>query len=1275
LAAGGVLTLVFALLAGMFGVAPPAAAGPSTFLSDDFSSSVLQPQWTITDPVGDGSVALTGSGTADARLSLALPAGVAHDAWLPNQSLRVTQPMVNEDFTAEMKFDSVPTKKFQQQGLQVEQDADNWLRADYFHNGSNLKFYVATITNGAAQQRVNVNVGTPPGSSLWLRVNRAGNQWTISTSTDGAAWTTRANFSWTTTANRIGAFAGTAGNNPAWTALVDYFFNTASPVAPEDPPGPPDTTPPQVSGVTVNPAATSAQLSWATNEATTSRVDYGPTAAYGASVTDSTLSLNHTASLTGLAPATTYHYAITATDAATNSTTTTNATFTTGPPAFLSDDFSSSVLQPQWSITDPLGDGTVALTGSGTSNARLSLSVPGGVAHDAWFPNNSLRATQPMANEDFSAELKFDSAPTKKFQQQGVQVRQDADNWFRADYFHNGSNLKFYAATITAGVAKQRVNVSLPAPTGGSLWLRVDRTGNQWTVSSSPDGTSWTTQASFSWTITANTIGPFAGNAGNNPAWTALVDYFFNTAAPVDPEDPGGPPDTTPPQISGVTVTPSATSAQLSWVTDEATTSRIDYGTTSAYGTTVTDSNLSLNHSLPLTGLTPSTTYHYRITATDAATNSTSTSNATFTTIAGVSSFVSDDFSSSVLKPQWSITDPLGDGTAALTGSGTSNARLSLSVPAGVAHDTWLPNNSLRAVQPVTNGNFQSEIKFDSVPTLRYQQQGLQVHQDGNTWLRSDYFHDGSSLRVFVATITNGSATTRANVSVPAPAGSSLWMRVNRTGNQWTVSTSPDGSTWTSRASFSWTITANTIGASVGNAPAAGLGTAPAFTALVDYLFDTASPISPEDPVGPPPPDSTPPTISGVSVTPSGTTATIRWLTNENANARVDYGLTSAYGAHVSDPSLTLTHSVTLTGLSPSTTYHYRIRSTDAATNTTTTTNATFTTNTSPPGPVIDVWYGPTQSVGTPGLTQRWVNVLGNVSGPNPITSMTYRLNGGPSRNLSLGPNLRRLVNPGDFVVEALVTDLQPGANTVVLTAVDSAGTITTSNVTINNTTPAPLWPTPTTINWNGGDVTDHGVVVDGEWYIDNGNLRTVTTGYDRLVAVGDMRWTDYEVTVPITIHSVVLGQPFQSGAPLIGIIYRWNGHNNTITPGSQPQQGWLPDGVNPSPLGGIAMIRWNSMTSTPLQLWNHRAQIAVQSNNTLFQLGTTYNFKVRVETLQSGNTQYSFKVWTAGTPEPGSWNLQHLAGTSDFEPASGSIVLDAHEADVTFGDVSIIPL
>lgn len=95
------------------------------------------------------------------------------------------------------------------------------------------------------------------------------------------------------------------------------------------------------------------------------------------------------------------------------------------------------------------------------------------------------------------------------------------------------------------------------------------------------------------------------------------------------------------------------------------------------------------------------------------------------------------------------------------------------------------------------------------------------------------------------------------------------------------------------------------------------------------------------------PPDTTPPALSGISansLTTSG--ATITWTTNESADSQVEYGLTSSYGSTTPlDSSLVASHSVSLSGLSSGTTYHYRVKSKDAAGNLATSGDQTFTTS------------------------------------------------------------------------------------------------------------------------------------------------------------------------------------------------------------------------------------------------------------------------------------------------------------------------------------------
>lgn len=91
--------------------------------------------------------------------------------------------------------------------------------------------------------------------------------------------------------------------------------------------------------------------------------------------------------------------------------------------------------------------------------------------------------------------------------------------------------------------------------------------------------------------------------------------------------------------------------------------------------------------------------------------------------------------------------------------------------------------------------------------------------------------------------------------------------------------------------------------------------------------------------------DATNPTISAVSASNiTQTAATITWTTDENANSTVEYGLTTSYGQTASDTPLVTNHTIGLTGLSDSTTYHYRVKSTDAAGNQATSSDATFQT-------------------------------------------------------------------------------------------------------------------------------------------------------------------------------------------------------------------------------------------------------------------------------------------------------------------------------------------
>ncbi|RPJ27526.1 MAG: hypothetical protein EHM35_14175, partial [Planctomycetaceae bacterium] len=82
--------------------------------------------------------------------------------------------------------------------------------------------------------------------------------------------------------------------------------------------------------------------------------------------------------------------------------------------------------------------------------------------------------------------------------------------------------------------------------------------------------------------------------------------------------------DVTAPVLSAVSSgTPGTATATLTWTTNEAADSQVQYGLTTAYGSSVTEdtSPKVTSHSVDLTSLSSNTTYYYRVRSADAAGN------------------------------------------------------------------------------------------------------------------------------------------------------------------------------------------------------------------------------------------------------------------------------------------------------------------------------------------------------------------------------------------------------------------------------------------------------------------------------------------------------------------------------------------------------------------------------------------------------------------------------------------------------------------------------
>lgn len=315
--------------------------------------------------------------------------------------------------------------------------------------------------------------------------------------------------------------------------------------------------------------------------------------------------------------------------------------------------------------------------------------------------------------------------------------------------------------------------------------------------------------------------------------------------------------------------------------------------------------------------------------------------------------------------------------------------------------------------------------------------------------------------------------------------------------------------------------------------------------------------------------------------------------------------------------------------------------------------------------PSISFFYGKRQFFCQIGVTQRWVNILGNVSDQHTISSLTYTLNGGPSVALSMGPDTRRLALEGDFNIDLALSRLRTSgdSNIVIVSATNVQANTTVDTVVVwvyGGTT----WPMPTTVSWDWyAGIMDAAQVVDGSWSLNGNSIRTVDIGYDRLVAVGDTTWVDYEVTVPVTIHSIDTdGYNPTSGQPAVGIFMRWSGHTDNPVSGWQPKSGW-----NPS--GALGMYAFNAPGNggERLEIWQRTADLSGKK----IPLGQTHMFKMRVETQSDGH-HYALRVWKQTDPEPSDWDLMYL--DTDRKAGYGSLLLVAHHVDATFGEVSVGP-
>jgi phosphodiesterase/alkaline phosphatase D-like protein len=706
--------------------------------------------------------------------------------------------------------------------------------------------------------------------------------------------------------------------------------------------GPPDATAPVVSGLQLTRVTeTSARLTWQTNERADTQVEFGLTTSYGTLTSlDPALLHGHLVTLNGLAAGTTYHYRVRSRDGSGNLALTADRTFTTAAPgtcpctvwpstatpSIPSQNDSSAVELGMRFRADQNGfiNGLrfykgVANTGSHVAHLWTNAGVLLATAtfdmetasgwQEAAFPspvaitaNTTYVASYYAPNGGYAVTPGGFNAPVDAPPLHALRQNVDGPN----GAYHYGAS-GFPTSTYDSAnywvdvVYVPAPDVTAPSITNIGTTVTMTSATVSWTTDEAADGqiqyglsSSYGSASSLATALTTGHSIVLTGlTQGTTYHFRVLTrDGYGNTASSADATFTTDAPDGTPPVSSSIQATlVTNSSARISWVTNELADTQVQYGLTSAYGTTTPlDSTLAIGHAVALTGLNAGSTYHYRVLSRDAAGNMSASADMTFRTSGAGACPCSI----------WPLT-----ATPAVT-AGSDSTALEVGVRFRADQDGLITG-----------------VRF-------YKGAGNTGVHVGHLWA-----NDGTALAT--ATFTNETASGWQEVAFASPVAVSA--------NTTYVASyyAPNGHYAQSTGGLGSAVLAPPLralgdGTDGGNGvyrygstgfPNSSWGSS---NYWVDVVFVPAS-------------DLTAPAIQAVEAATGPTSATVTWTTTEPADGQVEFGLTASHGSlSTLAPAYVASHSIVVNGLSPSTTYHFSVRSRDQAGNLATSADATFVT-------------------------------------------------------------------------------------------------------------------------------------------------------------------------------------------------------------------------------------------------------------------------------------------------------------------------------------------
>jgi hypothetical protein len=638
----------------------------------------------------------------------------------------------------------------------------------------------------------------------------------------------------------------TSGNISAFSSTIDDIPNGQ---------GGTDSTAPTISNVLIDEdfiGTTFATITWDTDEVASSSVGYSPVGSetpYSATLGNASVVTNHSITLIGLEPNTTYNIQLISEDL--NGNTATNDASSPGAGNQISD----------YSFTTLPGPGISLVTTPSTSNTQFTVQWKTTTASDSYVvysdavSGGALVDSESIGAPDLVTTLGSDSL-----------------------YTHTQTVSTYNDVALSAGTTYYFYVQSTDASSNTSV---LNNSGNFYSVKTTSDVA--------------------------DPIISGIDELIINN-----------------------------TSAAINWTTDEPATSVVNYGTVSGtYTLSSTVSTYDRSHYVILTGLTADTTYYYTVTSADINTNSDTDDNSgdgyTFTTLKDPG-YQHDALSAitDVAVPPTIITDTkavisFNTDQAALCfiESGTSSANYTNDIFKEDGYDAQTDFNTYHAISMnglifstkyyykiTCNDNLDNvvssdEYSFTTSETL-YTAEGAGALNDTTA---------PSISGVGSGTLTGESATIEWNTNEEANSLIRYGITTDygdMAGND-LVNIDVDNYVTSHSVIIHNLIPATKYYYVVISADASGN-----VAVSSENTFSTSSPSN----------------ISSIKVVSTALgKATITWSTSKDITSIVEYGLTTSYGEIKQSNTLTKVHSIELSSLNSSVTYHFRVKGKDADNN------------------------------------------------------------------------------------------------------------------------------------------------------------------------------------------------------------------------------------------------------------------------------------------------------------------------------------------------------